>query len=404
MINGCDAVDRGQMHMREAGRRWMPLGLALVCLLSMKWVEAHRWEAQEPADVSPLAAGQSKADGAGRGLRFRLVERSHRHIPSPPGAPSAHANAIAALPNGDLLAYWWAGQRESAPDVRIFMSRFSAGQWSAPAAVVERQALGGELGHGVRRLGNPVPWVAHDGRVHLFVVATGLGGWAAARIVQLTSVDQGRRFAAIRVLPLSPLFNTSVLVRNNPVATVDGGWLLPAYFELGNKFGMLVSFDRDGEPRWLSRIGSSTAALQPAIVSTSPTQMVAVMRSHGTPHRLQKATSGDGGRNWQDQPESELLNLGTAAAAVRLTGGAFVLAHNDMPSSAGTARQRLRLSTSIDARRWVRLLDVRSGVPDDEFSYPSMLQVGGQLHLTYTDQREAIAHAVFDILPIPDLP
>ena len=37
------------------------------------------------------------------------------------------------------------------------------------------------------------------------------------------------------------------------------------------------------------------------------------------------------------------------------------------------------------------------GVPGEEFSYPSVLQIGQQLHVTYTDQRRSIAHRVYDI-------
>lgn len=390
--------------MSKVQHCWKSAVLALLCLGSMQWVEAGRWnaapelpQAAPPTNAAPPASERS-------GTQVLLVEHSRGRIPSPPDAPTAHASAIAALPGGDLLAYWWAGQYESAPDVRVYMSRFTAGQWSAPVAVVDREALGAEVGFGIRRIGNPVPWVAPDGRVHLYVVATGLGGWAASRVVHLRSTDQGRSFTAIRVLPLSPLFNTSVLVRNNPVATEDGGWLLPAYFELGHKFGMVVSFDRDGAPRWVSRMGSSTAALQPAIVPTADSRLVAVMRSQDPFERLQVATSRDGGRTWVDEPESVLPNHGTAAAAVRLASGAFVLAHNDIPAVGGTARQRLRLSTSTDARRWDPARVVRVGVPYDEFSYPTLQQVGQQLHVTYTDRRQSIAHDIYDIHLVGPLP
>jgi hypothetical protein len=138
---------------------WKSAVLALLCLGSMQWVEAGRWWAAPewsqplpPVDVTPLASALVDP-------QVRLVERSRGHIPSPPDAPSAHASAIAVLPDGDLLAYWWAGQRESAPDVRVYMSRYSAGLWSSPVAVIEREALGLEIGFGIRRLGNPVPWV-----------------------------------------------------------------------------------------------------------------------------------------------------------------------------------------------------------------------------------------------------
>jgi len=153
-------------------------------------------------------------------------------IPMPDGVPSAHASTLVTLGGGELLAIWWAGSRESAADVAIYASRWidggansverpsaaagaggsasadrgAPGAWSAARRIVERHELATQLGFGVRRLGNPVAWVARDGRLHLYAVATGPGGWAAARIAHLVSIDRGQTFKAQRVLPLSPLF------------------------------------------------------------------------------------------------------------------------------------------------------------------------------------------------------
>jgi len=315
----------------------------------------------------------------------------------PPGVPAAHASALAALPGGDLLACWWAGQRESAPDVRLYIARWHDGRWSEARAVVDRHTLGRALHMGVRRIGNPALWVAADGRVHLYMVATGLGGWAAARVVQLVSDDAGVSFAPRRVLPITPLLNTSVLVRTQPVALADGGWLLPAYFELGHKYPLVISFDARGEPRWLQRIGASVTSLQPALLPLSGTELRAVMRDIGPQHRVQQAVSHDAGLSWQDEPATALANHDSSVAALRLAGGGFVLLHNDQLPGGGSPRQWLRLSTSTDAQTWSPGLDVRRGEPGDEFSYPSVLQVGDQLHVSYTQQRRAIAHHVYDI-------
>src|SRR5688500_6720667 len=54
---------------------------------------------------------------------------------TPPGhTTSAHSSAICALPSGDLLAVWYGGSREGAPDVALFTSRLPAGksEWSKP--------------------------------------------------------------------------------------------------------------------------------------------------------------------------------------------------------------------------------------------------------------------------------
>lgn len=88
------------------------------------------------------------------------------------------------------------------------------------------------IGVAVRRIGNPVAWRDANGRLHLYVVGTGLGGWAASRVVHLqadgpndTASVNGLRLQAQRVLPLMPLtpwFNTSTLVRALPQPLQDG--------------------------------------------------------------------------------------------------------------------------------------------------------------------------------------
>jgi predicted neuraminidase len=122
------------------------------------------------------------------------------------------------------------------------------------------------------------------------------------------------------------------------------------------------------------------------------------MRDIGPQRRVQQAVSHDGGDTWEDAPASAIANRDNSVAALRLVGGGFVLLHNDAPAG-GSPRQWLRLSTSNDGQRWVPGFDVQRGVQGDEFSYPCVQQVGNQLHVTYTFQRKAIAHRVYDIEP-----
>lgn len=320
-----------------------------------------------------------------------LTELSRSHIPMPSGVPSAHASALATLPGDRMLAFWWAGSRESGPDVKVYASRWNNGAWSAPWEVANRESLGAGLGFGVRRIGNPVAWTDREGRIHLYVVATGLGGWAASRIAHIVSHDQGASFQVRRALPASPLFNTSVLVRTNPVGTANGGWWLPLYFEIGLKYPMLMAFDADGAPAWLGRIGERTTTLQPAIVPVSATEIRAWMRDSGDEQRVQHATSRDGGASWEDLPAYDMPNHDTSLAAIRLASGHVLMLHNHVEAG-GSSRSTLRLSISKDTHTWRTVADVARGSAGDEFSYPTLQQVGNELHITYTHQRQAIAH------------
>jgi predicted neuraminidase len=368
-------------------------GLLLAVLVLVIAAEALRWRATSGAAAVPVPAMATTSPD-----RVTLTELSHAHIPTPRGMPSAHASTLAALPGNRMLAFWWAGSRESGPDVKVFASTWAHGAWSAPRMVASRDTLGAELGFGVRRIGNPVAWTDRTGKIHLYVVATGLGGWAAARIAHLVSNDQGATFHVRRILPTSPLFNTSALVRTAPLMLSDGGWWLPVYFEIGNKYPMLMAFDADGNPTTLARIGNSTTTLQPALVAISKNEVRAVMRDDSEQQLVQHAASLDGGATWRDLPALDLPNYSTSVAAIRLSSGQFLMLHNHVEGGA-SARSILRLSISDDMRSWRTIADIAKGPAGDEFSYPSMQQVGNELHITYTWQRQAIAHHRYRIQP-----
>ena len=370
-------------------RNLVLLGCVLLVLL-MLGAESVRWTGGAHAASQPT---MSAATGAGP---VTFTELSHTHIPAPKGMPSAHASSMTPLRGNRLLAFWWAGSRESGPDVQVYASTWANGAWSTPWVVASRASLGAELGYGVRRIGNPVAWTDRDGKIHLYVVATGLGGWAASRIAHIVSTDGGASFRVRRVLPTSPLFNTSALVRTSPLALSDGGWWLPVYFEIGNKYPMLMAFDAQGNPTSLARIGNSTSTLQPAIVPVSKSEVRALLRDDSEARRMQHATSLDGGASWQDLPALDLPNHNTSMAAIRLASGQFLMLYNHAADDA-SARSVLRLSISDDMRSWRTVADIASGKAGDEFSYPTLQQVGDELHVTYTWQRQAIAHRRYRI-------
>jgi predicted neuraminidase len=388
---GSKVESESRSTKRNSPRPFLFMTLACcVAVLAGFGAELNRWSGNDDK-TGALALAQIANH---RPVSFAKLSASH--IPMPQGVPSAHASALTAIKGDEMLAFWWAGTRESAPDVKVYMSHWNDGKWGAPREVASRSSLGAALGLGIRRIGNPVVWTAGDGTVHLFVVATGLGGWAAARVVHLVSSDHGENFEVKRLLPMSPLFNTSVLVRTTPVGLADGGWWLPAYFELGIKYPKIMAFNDDGEPQWLARIGESTTTLQPTVVPISAFEAHALMRDASDERKIQQAFSRDGGATWEDLPALDLPNHGTSVAALRLTEGGYLLLHNHVIEG-GSSRNILRLSISQDARSWEHLFDVARGDPGEEFSYPALQQVGDELHVTYTSRRTSIEHHVYGI-------
>lgn len=328
-------------------------------------------------------------------------------IPMPDNTPAAHASNLLPMPSQHsqvMWAFWFAGTRESAPDVQVAASAFDRASqaWTPSRWVVNRESTGISLGFAKRRLGNPVPWRDASGRVHLFVVATGLGGWAAGRVLHLQSkapVDSELlnevEFEPLRVLPLAWGWNISHLVRAMPLVLADGGMVLPVYFELSSKYPVALRFDALGNFRGMVRMSQERKVLQPTLLMQSPTQWLALMRDSSSFGRVQASQTQDAGRSWTDLPMLSLHNADNSLAGLSLSATQHVLVHN--PQTQG--RHELDLSVSADGLLWQEILtlvkgsekgDEKGGVAD-EFSYPSVVWQDQHLWVSYTYKRQAIA-------------
>ena len=328
---------------------------------------------------------------------LQVVDRGP--VPMPAGMAAAHASSLLAMPNGHAAAlsvFWFSGDRESGPNVQIAASQYvrATGQWTPARFVVNRFAMAEQLGFGLRRLGNPVAWLDGEGRINLFVVATGGGGWAASRVLHLRQSSAGNglselEFAPLRVLPLSWLWNTSFLVRNAPLLLADGGMLLPVHFELGIKYPAALRFDRNANFLGMVRLSQRNYLLQPSLVMQSPTQWLALMRDERPHGKIGVARTEDAGRHWSDLPDLALDNPDAAVAGLGLAPGQMLLAHNSSIASRGT----LDLSRASDGRSWQRVQTLEHGASDDEFSYPALQWLDGSLWVSYTVDRHRIAWA-----------
>lgn len=366
-------------------------GVALLLLAAVLWMDvSHRPAMPGPAQ----AVFPAKAANVQPAL-LKPVARGA--IPMPEGAMAAHASNLLAMPADHpaaLTAFWFAGDRESAPNVQIAAAQFDRAtqQWLPARYVVNRHAMADQLHFGIRRLGNPVAWLDASNRVHLFVVATGWGGWAASRILHLVQSGYDNRlselaFVPVRVLPLSWLWNTSFLVRNAPLPLADGGMVLPAHFEIGTKHSVALRFDKYGEFLGVTRLSQRQHVLQPTLLAQTPEHWVALMRDTRPDGHITAAQTLDGGRHWSDLPDLTENNPDAAVAGLALAPGQSILAHNTSPHS----RALLDLSTSPDGLHWTGVQALAHGVDSDEYSYPAVAWVEQSLWVSYTDHRRSIA-------------
>ena len=374
---------------------------ATICL-ALTWADTS-------LRTAPLVAAQAVWTQPAPAVAHRLALASGGHLPMPPNTPSAHASSLLAMPPNHrctLMAFWFAGQRESAPDVQIAQSCFerASHQWLPARFVVNRFDFGSQLGHGLRRLGNPVSWLDGEGKIHLFVVATGWGGWAAGRILHVRQSDDGSdvnglTFASPKILPLSWLWNISYLVRGAPMPLADGGMILPVYFELGLKYPVALRFDAQGSFKGMTRISHRTYTLQPNLVAVGKSHWLALMRDNRIDGHVAIAQTTNAGLDWQDVPQTQLINPDTSVATLTLAPDRLLLAHNSSPRS----RQVLDLSESRNGVDWTLALNLargdKHGEISAEFSYPSMAYADGSVWVAYTENRTRIAWARYNFEP-----
>ncbi|RTL53495.1 MAG: hypothetical protein EKK46_08945 [Rhodocyclaceae bacterium] len=363
-----------------AENRWIPLAaFALALLVSLPWM--HPLPAPRFAIAAPLPALPAHKPGQ--------LERLD--IPNP--TASAHSASLVNLGPGRVGAVWFAGSREGATDVSIYLSVFSGRDWSEPQAVMTRQKVEQDTQRLVRKLGNPVLWNDGNGTLHLWFVSVSYGGWAGSALNHVTSKDGGLHWGKVQRLVTSPFWNISTLARSAPLPLADGGLALPVYHEFIAKHPEWLRLDSRGQAADKGRVPGAARSLQPAVVAADSQQALMLLRDASPTHRIRLARSVDGGAHWTPPIATELPNPDAGIALLRLADGRLLLAYNPQDSD----RTQLALSLSADeGQSWSPPHVIENGSGQDEFSYPALLQdEEGRIHLAYTWKRERIAHLSF---------
>jgi predicted neuraminidase len=309
--------------------------------------------------------------------------------------PSAHASTIAET-EGGLVAAWFGGTREGAPDVGIWVSRQEKGAWLAPVEVAT-----GVQPDGTRHpCWNPVLFVMGDKTLALFykVGPTPQAWWGMLR----SSTDNGRTWTEARRLPdgiLGP-------IKNKPVRLPDGALLAPSSTETPeNPSAWRIHFERseDGGRTWSMTApapaaeGSPIDAIQPSVLIHPNATLQAVGRTRSG--RIFETWSRDAGRTWSAVALTSLPNPSSGTDAVTLRDGRHLLVYNHTPRG----RSPLNVSLSRDGKAWEAgaVLESEPG----EYSYPAAIQTAdGLVHITYTWKRQRIKHVVLDPAKLKTVP
>ena len=377
--------------MNANARRWIWMGLTLGLLVFIGLRDSWR--------VSPVPAMKFVAPPISPEL-IDVPPEFHEQFVDPRFVqPSAHVSSICELPDGRMTAVWYAGSREGARDVALYVSSREAGltnAWSTPVSAGTHEAAGEETFRYVKKVGNAIVFSGTNDQLHLLYVTTGFGGWSCSQLNLKTSIDGGATWSRSRRLGLSPFLNISELVKNAPVPTADGGFVVPIYHEVMGKFPELLWLrpSADGFEAIKTRAFGGRTAFQSSIVALNETNAVMLCRAAGSVKKIHTTRTSDGGRTWSALETIDLPNSDSGLNAIRLSDGRLLLAFNDTDSG----RDNLRLAISADdGVTWKRAATLVAEA-GEEFSYPTVLQTSdGLIHVTYTWKRKGIKEATFNV-------
>lgn len=301
--------------------------------------------------------------------------------------PSAHASTIASV-DGGLVAAWFGGTREGAPDVGIWVARQVGGKWSAPVEVAT-----GVQPDGTRHpCWNPVLFEIKKGSLALFykVGPRPTTWWGMVRY----SSDGGRTWGEPRRLPdgvLGP-------VKNKPVRLADGTILSGSSTETPDQANLWrIHFERstDAGATWSVvrpapvASGEEIGAIQPSILVHRDGRLQAVGRSRS--QHVFETWSSDQGRTWSPVTLTSLPNPSAGTDALTLRDGRHLIVYNHTPKG----RTPLNVALSQDGKTWQPALVLED--QPGEYSYPAVIQApDGLVHITYTWKRQRIKHVVID--------
>lgn len=295
-----------------------------------------------------------------------------------------HASTVLRTEEGKFLVAWFGGTYEKHDDVGIWLSKGEPGQWSAPVEVAKLR----EDAHW-----NPVLFKNPSGEIILFFkVGKTIDDWETWYMV---SADNGDTWSEANELVPGDKGGRGP-VRNKPIVLSDGSWLAPASNEKEEVWNAFIDRSEDGGKTWVSteflEVNRDSVpgegVIQPALWESEPGKVHMLLRSSAGV--ICRSDSEDYGKTWSPVYKTNLPNPNSGIDITKLSNNTLVLIFNPDDKNWGS-RSPISLTVSKDnGKTWNPVIDIETGIEDDEFSYPSVISFDDTVALTYTWKRQRI--------------
>lgn len=305
---------------------------------------------------------------------------------------ACHASTILKLPDGDILAAWFAGTREGNGDVRIWYAKKHKDNWSEPICLKTST----NVPHW-----NPVLHLKENGTVRLFYKAgEKISHWITE---YCDSSDFGKTWTSPKILIKDDYSGGRGPVKNKCIKTTAGLLLAPASTEQNKQWRCFIDISDDDGDTWHKA---------PYIVRPrkQPTGLVRMIQptlwqdEYGIIHALMRTDKGyvyysqsaDNGKNWTKAEKTDIPNNNSGIDCVKGTDGCIYLVCNPVSENWG-ARSPLVLMKSADNGKNFSTIATLEDKNGGEFSYPAIISFENKLHITYTYERKNIVYTEIEL-------
>lgn len=319
--------------------------------------------------------------------------------------PSCHSASLCELPNGDILATYFGGAREGAPDVCIWTSRKRKLQdgsmqegWEAPVLVAD-----GILNDTLRKACyNPVLFQVPDGELILFYkIGRNVKDWTGyIKRSKDNGYTWGERENIVSADPNLPADSLLGAIKNKP-EIIDGKILAPSSKEFGG-WRCYVEVSEDMGKTW-SLIGpvpqiadKDFKTIQPFILKHKDGRLQMLARTQKS-KLIATTFSNDRGKTWSEMQLIEgLPNNNSGIDGVTAPDGTHYMVYNPfgiVPGPDKPLRNPLCVAKSQDGIHWTHIATLEDS-PISQYSYPCMIlsQDGKTLHIAYTWRRQRMKY------------